>query len=273
MLNIARAAATAMPFLRPTIARCVTIAAAVAPGHHQFEVGYDRDIEAWLHRWPSTTLVDSQLRGYPPDYFESRLLAHPLEGLEIPNGGTVLELGAGTGTETIFLSRLVGEAGQVLAVEAHPRTFSMLCRAIDENGLRNVHLVEAFAGGTSAATTYLRDGVNHHSNSQVANGASDSVAVAVRPLDDIARLSQSEVIDLLKVNIEGAEAEVLSAASATLARTRQVTVSCHDFKSDGDPGMATMEEVQASLRSAGFKLLPSTDDGTWRTSYVRGVRR
>jgi hypothetical protein len=38
-------------------------------------------------------------------------------------GDTILDIGAGLGEETLTFSRAVGDQGQVICVEAHPRTF------------------------------------------------------------------------------------------------------------------------------------------------------
>ena len=51
-----------------------------------------------------------------------------LQGRVLPRlhpqpGDIVLDVGAGTGTEALPLSQLVGDKGKVVSIEAHPATF------------------------------------------------------------------------------------------------------------------------------------------------------
>lgn len=53
-------------------------------------------------------------------------------------GDTVIDIGAGVGSETVVFSKLVGRSGKVVSVEAHPRTHSFLLSLIRANSMDNV---------------------------------------------------------------------------------------------------------------------------------------
>lgn len=165
----------------------------------------------------------------------------------MPRGGdTVVELGAAEGTETPLLSEMVGDGGQVIAVEPHPTTFKRLLLACADK--KNLTLIEAAVTNQPGEVTISDDPVIWHN--KVTDG--DGLKVHGVTLDRITEgLDQ---IDLLKVNIEGSEADVLGAAQKTLAKTRNVVVSCHDFV-----GQPTKDATRAVLEAAGFDVAVHDD--------------
>jgi ubiquinone/menaquinone biosynthesis C-methylase UbiE len=64
-----------------------------------------------------------------------------LDNLEIPNGATVADLGAGAGYFTWRLSHRVGPAGKVLAVDIQQKMLDLIAREIRVRRLSNVQLL------------------------------------------------------------------------------------------------------------------------------------
>jgi hypothetical protein len=78
------------------------------------------------------------------------------------------------------------------------------------------------------------------------------------------------------MNIEGGEWPALCGASATLAVTRHVCISCHDYMADreGDASLRTRDKVSRLLEAAGFELNSRrSDDRLEVPDYVYGTRR
>ena len=161
-------------------------------------------------------------------------------------GGVVVELGAAEGTETPLLSSLVGSSGKVVAVEAHPDTFARLQATCA--GLGNVKLIHAAVAAQEGRVTLSDEATPWHNHLTDGEG----ITVPASTLDGITRSLQQ--VDLLKVNIEGSEADVLASSPKTLAKTRNVVVSCHDFV-----GMATKARVRETLMQAGFDVQAHDD--------------
>jgi len=97
------------------------------------------------------------------------------------DGDVVLDIGAGTGTEAVRLSRLVGPTGQVIAVEAHPATFAVLAKVSAANRIHNITPVEA-AVADVAGTLRITDNDEAGSNTLFGNGA---IEVRATTIDDI----------------------------------------------------------------------------------------
>ncbi len=150
------------------------------------------------------------------------LLSHALRP-----GDTVVDVGANVGSHALAFSRMVGEAGRVLAVDGQRRAAEVLTLTVLLNGLRNVTRVEGLAGRETRVVT-LDDADSDLANlgGRSFRGALDRGAEAARAplpaalftLDSLGLLA----CRLLKVDVEGMEFDVLQGARATLARLRPV---------------------------------------------------
>ena len=162
-------------------------------------------------------------------------------------GDIVVELGAGEGTETGLLATLVGPEGTVVAVEAHPETYEKLRDACGRH--KNVVLLN-YAAAESTGSATISDEALPWRNRLVEDGA--GLKVSTQTLDLIT--APVNRIDLLKINIEGTEADVLESSPETLAKTANVVVSCHDFA-----GIPTKARTRAALEQAGFDVAVHDD--------------
>ena len=122
-----------------------------------------------------------------------------------------MDVGAGLGTELPEFSRLVGPLGRVIAIEGHPWCSDRLRETVRLNQLTNVTSVEV-AIADRVGTRSLRDNGNDLESSLVDDGAR-SLSVKTATLDQILGELRVSRVDLLKMNIEGAEAMAASAAN------------------------------------------------------------
>jgi FkbM family methyltransferase len=187
------------------------------------------------------------------------------------HGDTVVDVGAGLGAEALVFSRLVGDDGRVLAVEAHPHTFTLLTRTVRANGLDNVSCVHAAASRSSGIAQMSSSPAAQHQLNRV---VSQGEAVPAKALDAILEEANADRVDLLKMNIEGAETEALAGAVRTLEVTRNICIGCHDFLADetGDATYRTFDEVRRRLVDAGFSVEERPDDRPWARWYLYGHR-
>jgi FkbM family methyltransferase len=140
-----------------------------------------------------------------------------LERLLAP-GDVFVDVGANLGYYTILGSRLVGRAGHVYALEPAPSTYEALTRNVELNAASNVTALPV-AAGSSAARAPLHGRTSD--NSGIASlrpavtrwsGTKTLAAkeVPVRPLHALLAPSHAERMRVVKVDVEGYEAEVLS---------------------------------------------------------------
>lgn len=68
-------------------------------------------------------------------------VAYPFEADAIASGHTVLDVGAGAGTDAFIAATLVGPTGRVLALDLTPAMLERLAATADEAGVRNVSVL------------------------------------------------------------------------------------------------------------------------------------
>jgi FkbM family methyltransferase len=137
----------------------------------------------------------------------SRDEAHFLEQLCEP-GGCVIEVGANIGSLTVGLARRVGPAGQILAFEPQSIVFQALCANIALNSLANVDCHWAALGAEAGMITVPEldpDQTNSFAGLSLV-GARQGRSVPRYTLDDFGSMRR---LDLIKVDVQGMEAEVL----------------------------------------------------------------
>jgi FkbM family methyltransferase len=188
-------------------------------------------------------------------------------------GDTVIDVGAGAGEEVELFSRLVGPAGRVYAVEAHPATFAALETRCAEAGLDNVVPVHV-AASDRAGTVSFSDDASYLENRITTDRA--GLAVPALTLDELIERWQLAQVDFLKMNIEGAEEAALRGLARSAPRVRHLAVSCHDFLADrgGDPANRTSAAVRRLLGGYGFAVTGRRrgDRRHWTQSYLYGAR-
>ncbi|MDG4764774.1 FkbM family methyltransferase [Solwaraspora sp. WMMD406] len=235
-------------------------------------VRYEDD--TWIHRYRGGTVVNTELGGLSAEREDEVVRDTFLYGYQPRPGDTVVDIGAGVGTEVRLFSRMVGDLGRVLSIEAHPRTFRCLRRTVELNRLSNVTLLECAVVDEAATVRIDEDALGHIRNG-ISQDGTGGIEVAGRRLDEILRGCGVDRVDLLKMNIEGAELSVLEGSRDVLDVVDNLVVSCHDFKAEGpaDAWMRTFVPVQALLHDAGYTITTRpADPRPWIPYYVYASR-
>lgn len=136
-------------------------------------------------------------------------------------GMTVVDVGANVGYHTLAAGRLVGAAGRVIAFEPEPRNFDLLRRNVERNGLaQRATLIQAAVGECTGTSLLYRDAINFgaHSISQCNVVGGDSISVPCVSLRDALRAEDLIRLDVLKIDVQGAEGMVIAGAGDLLDR-------------------------------------------------------
>lgn len=143
-------------------------------------------------------------------------------------GMTVLDVGANEGLYTLFSASRVGPAGHVVAFEPSSRERRKLQHNVTRNRLGNVTVVPSAVGSSEGtAALQIASGVHSGHNTLGALVYDDAPAVGVEhvPVERldavIDRLGIARV-DVIKIDVEGAEMHVLEGARRTLSAQRPV---------------------------------------------------
>lgn len=141
-------------------------------------------------------------------------------------GDIVLDLGANVGFFTILLAKCVGSGGHVFAFEPFPANRRRLEENIRLNNLTNV-TVEAFAITDHSGTLEVRhpdaDGTINFS---LASPGHSLLTVSTITLDEYITLRRLDRVDLIKIDIEGAEVMALRGAKKLLGSSRAPVLCC-----------------------------------------------
>ena len=228
---------------------------------------------AWIHHYRGARIPHASLgRAAPPHVLTAQAREIFLYEYTPRAGDVVFDVGAGIGGETLLFSRLVGASGRVVSVEAHPRTYRRLVELCNANGLANVTSFQAAASDTESSVV-ISD-LAHHAQNTVLESEAGGIEVPARRIDTIAAGLGITRIDLLKMNIEGAERAAIRGVGSLLANTRHLCISCHDFLADdgGSDDLRTKAFVREFLVEHGFEVTAREDaPEPWTQDYVYAV--
>ena len=129
-------------------------------------------------------------------------------------GATALDVGANIGAHTLAMSAIVGTQGRVIAFEPQRPIFQILSANLALNDIRNVEARHAACGAATGRIAVPRIDIAQRGNF---GGVSIGDGVDEVPLDTVDGLALPRC-DLIKVDVEGMEAQVVEGARATIAR-------------------------------------------------------
>jgi FkbM family methyltransferase len=125
-------------------------------------------------------------------------------------GMQVVDVGANVGRYTVLAASLVGPTGAVYAVEPAPDTLAVLRENVRANALANITILPCAAGARRERRDLFVAGQASGKNSLYGAGnhphAGPAVPVSTVPLDELV----DGPVDLVKIDVEGAELDVLA---------------------------------------------------------------
>jgi FkbM family methyltransferase len=134
---------------------------------------------------------------------------------------------------------------QLTVFECDPQVLETLKKNLAIHYDRNIEIVNAALTAKNGEATFYRSGDDAGSLYQATSESFQVQCVSLRPW-----LEKGEV-DFLKLNIEGAEMEVLASCADLLHNIREMVVEFHSFA--GQP--QRLQELLNTLTTAGFRYL------------------
>lgn len=134
-------------------------------------------------------------------------------------GMTVLDIGANIGIYTLLCAKQVGARGMVHSFEPTPATFARLERNVALNRLANVRINQVALSDQEGVTEfhlYHQNAMNSLARQAWVGKVKDVVHVRTRTLDGYLAEQGITRVDLLKLDVEGAERMVLRGGAALL---------------------------------------------------------
>jgi FkbM family methyltransferase len=204
--------------------------------------------------------------GTSPSFAAGTAEPHVQEALHdsLTEGNVFYDVGANVGFFTIIAARLVGSSGKVFAFEPLPQHVAALKRNVELNEFRNIEILTtavAALDGTGALQLHGKSEDSLRAKLETAGslkGADELVPVKVVSIDSEIQRGLAPP-DVVKIDVEGAELDVLTGMKETL-QAHGPTVICELHGTNG--------EVLPFLRAIGYESRALdgsalTDSPTW----------
>ncbi|HUR76467.1 MAG TPA: FkbM family methyltransferase [Acidimicrobiales bacterium] len=186
------------------------------PGHHAY-----RTAGGWtyLDLRESPMMLARVLRLYEaPKVAALRAVLRP--------GDVFVDVGANKGDFSLLAARLMHDRGRVLCVEPEPANVEWITRSIARNRYKSIEVLPfALADADGSATLHLGEKSGWHSLVSTEGVAvTGTVEVPTKRLDDELAKRGIARVDAIKIDVEGAEEQVLTGAAQALGGTHPMTV-------------------------------------------------
>jgi len=200
-----------------------------------------------------------------PKQFVSHYIFHEYEPLtrrvfleSLGPGMVVIDVGAHIGFYTVIAAKAVGESGIIHAVEPCSQTLEFLKANVTLNQLMNVH-VHPFAAGRESGPRLFN-----------ITGSSDSHGFYSHPNTKTVRTIEVEQVrldnliqgrvDAIKIDVEGAEIEVLDGMKDILFANRDISLLAEWFPAGMRSAGYDPLQLPECLRSLGYRQIRVIDE-------------
>lgn len=218
--------------------------------------------------WPGVDQYEPDVRGV-------------LQYLLKPNH-TFIDCGANVGYFSVLAGGLVGSEGRVVSIEANPITYKLLERNLEANHLGTpVHCaltsqtqeVELFMPSEGDVYSSLRQG------GLIKGDSVRSFKIQGRTLDELVQQLTLSKVDVVKIDIEGAELDVLRSAPNLLTALKPIIIM--EYGTNTWPSFgATPKDLKELAHKHHYvlrlfnlqkqKLVPATEE-VWQSKYTNLV--
>lgn len=136
-----------------------------------------------------------------------------------------LDIGANHGYYTLIMADAVGPSGRVIPIEPTPRLADLLRQTLDVNGFPHVEVVQKAASDVDEKTLQLVIPRNRSLNARLSEvAAPEDARVDVSSVTVDMLTSEWPSVDLIKIDVEGAEEAVWRGMERTIAANSKLVV-------------------------------------------------
>lgn len=164
---------------------------------------------------------------------------------DIKKDDIIIDIGAHVG---IFTLRAARQAKNVLAIEPHPFNYSLLTNNVKANKLVNVQTLRlALWSSNGKMKLYLASSASH-SLKPYLKDKSKYLEVQTKTLDTIIKELGIKRVNFIKIDVEGAELEVLRGAEETLKENDPfISIAAYHTSTE-------VHEITEYLQRKGFRV-------------------
>lgn len=166
-------------------------------------------------------------------------------------GETVWDIGAHCGYTVLIASQAIGAAGRCVAFEPNPRNRRLLELHLQWNHTTNVSVLPYAMSGADGEMSFGWEG-NQRASSISSHLGGAGWKVPVRHVDGLIASGEAPAPTFLKIDVEGAELELLHGAARLLANEPQLLIILSTHTA------ALHDACSALLRAAGFVIIETS---------------
>ena len=207
---------------------------------------YGEGLYFWLDKYTDN--------GFILGFYEQELAELLFQNIN--KGSVFYDLGAHWGYFSILASKFVGTKGKVYAFEPMPQNFHRLEQNIHINNIKNVTLLN-LAVANENGTIKFSDSNDTFANTYINASSKDFIEVKATSLDQLMVAKSVLPPHFIKIDVEGAEIDVLQGAEGLIKEHRPIIhLSTHDIHSKG-----VDEKCKLWMQNTGYgmKKLSSKD--------------
>lgn len=180
--------------------------------------------------------------------------------LIVQPGETVWDIGSHRGYTVLLESRLVGAAGRVFAFEPNPDSRAFLEHHVRWNRAANVTIFPWAMGREEGELSFGWDVAQTGKHSTLAcHLGGEGLRVLVKGVDQLIAAGTAPPPTFMKIDVEGAELDVLKGASGLLRREQQLAIALATHSGE------LHDQCCALLRGHGFEIVEASNVAVART--------
>ncbi len=165
-------------------------------------------------------------------------------------GSVFVDVGGNKGDFALIAAKAMGDTGTVLCVEPEPENAEWIRRSVARNGYRSVAVAPvALAERDGEDTLFLGPKSGWHTLVEDPSLVVGTITVPLRTLDSLLAQHGVDHVDVMKIDVEGAEGRVLAGATKALGGSNPMTLLL-----DLHPKRVDTLAVVAQLRAWGFRF-------------------
>jgi FkbM family methyltransferase len=171
----------------------------------------------------------------------------------------IIDCGANIGVSAIYFKQLY-PLSEILAFEPDKEIFKILEQNISLNNLGNIELINKGLWDNDSIITFISEGADagRINDSTKENSNSHIEVVSLRPY-------LNRPVDLLKIDIEGAEYKVLKSCEDFLYKVKNIFIEYHSFIDQEQ----NLSEITQILKKVGFRIYISTPGLTSLNPFLK----
>ncbi|GIK97011.1 MAG: hypothetical protein BroJett029_12200 [Alphaproteobacteria bacterium] len=180
----------------------------------------------------------------------------------LKSGSIFIDVGANVGYFSLLASKVVGSAGQVIAIEASPKICRKLERNIHLNGANNIRVInKAVADRIGTIKLFAGPDSNLGQTTSIPrNELEVEGTVPAAPLAELVGVKWLKAASIIKIDIEGAEVPVLEEIANNINLLSSNVDICVEIWPEGYSKNERISSVIERFQNSGFKIYEITND-------------